>query len=557
MMVRWISMLLLCFSGGAMAICPVWSPAKAGQEMAALKAQLARWNDDYWKQGSSEVSDDVYDRLSARLKQWQRCFHEETQQDALPALSGTVKHPFAHTGVHKVENQQELGRWMATQKDLWVQPKVDGVAVTLVYKNGRLAQAISRGDGLKGEEWTAQARAIPAIPQTLSGPLANSVLQGELFLLRDGHIQQQMGGMNARAKVAGAMMRANDRAALKQTGIFIWAWPDGPGTMKSRLAALAEAGFTLTARYTLPVKSVADVDAQRTAWFRTALPFATDGIVIRASAEPPGAQWLPGEGRWVMAWKYLPAAQVTEVKAIHFTVGRTGRVTTIAQLEPLKLDDKRVQRVNLGSVNRWRTLDIAPGDQVLISLAGQGIPRLDKVVWRSVDRRKPQPPSAHYNGLTCFYASPECMEQFFARLTWLSSRQGLDIEGMGESGWRTLYQAHRFEHIFSWLRLTQAQLNATPGISATHGAALWHQFNLARKQPFIRWIAAMGIPLARTTLKATGDRSWQALLQRSEAEWRTLPGTGQEKARQIVSWLHQPQIDALATWLAAERINGF
>ncbi len=102
--------------------------------------------------------------------------------------------------------------------------------------------------------------------------------------------------MNARAKVAGAMMRATDRAALKQTGIFIWAWPDGPKAMKARLSALAEAGFTLTARYTLPVKNAADVEAQRTAWFKASLPFATDGIVVRASAEPPGEEWLPGKG---------------------------------------------------------------------------------------------------------------------------------------------------------------------------------------------------------------------------------------------------------------------
>lgn len=88
-----------------------------------------------------------------------------------------------------------------------MQPKVDGVAVTLVYRDGTLTQAISRGDGLKGEDWTGKVRLIPTIPQKLTGKLANSVLQGELFWLSDNHIQRQMGGMNARAKVAGAMMR--------------------------------------------------------------------------------------------------------------------------------------------------------------------------------------------------------------------------------------------------------------------------------------------------------------------------------------------------------------
>ncbi len=223
----------------------------------------------------------------------------------------------------------------------------------------------------------------------------------------------------------------------------------------------------------------------------------------------------------------------------------------------MRLDDKQVRRVSLGSVGRWQRLDIAQGDQVLISLAGQGIPRLDKVVWRGADRQKPQPPDSQYHSLSCFYASPDCMEQFFARLTWLSSKQGLDIEGLGESGWRTLWQAHHFEHIFSWLLLTQAQLQATPGFSAARGLALWHRFNQMREQPFIRWISAMGAPLSKSTLNAIDGRSWQAMSQKSSADWQTLPGTGEEKARQIMNWMHAPQVDVLAKWLAEQHINGF
>ena len=84
------------------------------------------------------------------------------------------------------------------------------------------------------------------------------------------------------------------------------------------------------------------------------------------------------------------------------------------------------------------------------------------------------------------------MEQFFARLTWLSSKQGLDIAGLGESGWRALWQAHRFEHIFSWLLLTQHSCKPRRGFRLHRGLALWHQFNLVRERPFIRWIMAMG-----------------------------------------------------------------
>lgn len=554
---RWISGLMLFWCGYSAAVCPVWSQAKAEKEIATLSAQIKRWDDAYWKQGSGEVSDDVYDQLNARLTQWQRCFGGEPSGEKQPALIGRVNHPVAHTGVHKVASKVELNQWMRARRNLWMQPKVDGVAVTLVYRDGKLAQAISRGDGLKGEDWTARVRLIPSVPQKVSGTLANSVLQGELFWLRENHVQQQMGGMNARAKVAGALMRQKESTVLSQIGIFIWAWPDGPKDMLAALSALSNVGFSLTARYTLPAASVEAVEKQRSAWQTTVLPFATDGIVVRSGEEPEGERWLPGEGSWVVAWKYTPVAQLAGVKDIQFAVGRTGRVSVVAVLDPVLLDDKRVQRVSLGSVGRWQQLDIAPGDQVLVSLAGQGIPRLDQVVWRGVDRQKPQPPTSQYHSLSCFYASPECMEQFFARLTWIGSKQGLDIDGIGESGWRALWDAHHFEHIFSWLRLTQAQLQATPGFSSTRGLALWHQFNLVRQKPFIRWIVAMGVPLTKTTLNAVGAMSWHAMNQRSAADWQALPGTGKEKARQIVNWLNSPQVDVLSKWLAEEHINGF
>lgn len=554
---RWISGLLVLWCGYGAAVCPVWSQAKAEKEIVSLSAQIKRWDDAYWKQGVSDVNDDVYDQLNARLAQWQRCFGSEPSEEKLPALTGSVKHPVAHTGVHKVTSKEELRQWMGARRNLWMQPKVDGVAVTLVYRDGKLIQAISRGNGLKGEDWTEKVRLIPSVPKKLTGTLANSVLQGELFWMHDNHIQRQMGGMNARAKVAGAMMRQKDNALLSKIGVFIWAWPDGPKDMKTSLVELSKAGFSLSARYTLPAESVDAVEKQRADWHETGLPFATDGIVVRSEDEPAGESWLPGEGNWVVAWKYSPVSQLAEVKNIQFSVGRTGKVSVVAGLEPVRLDDKQVRRVSLGSVGRWQRLDLTKGDQVLISLVGQGIPRLDKVVWRGTDRQKPQPPDSQYHSLSCFYASPNCMEQFFARLTWLSSKQGLDIEGLGESGWRTLWQAHHFEHIFSWLLLTQAQLQATPGFSAARGLALWHRFNQIREQPFIRWINAMGAPLSKSTLNAIDGRSWQAMSQRSSADWQTLPGTGEEKARQIMNWMHAPQIDVLAKWLTEQHINGF
>ena len=555
----WMAILIsiLCWQSSVWAVCPAWSPARAQEEISRLQQQIKQWDDDYWKEGKSEVEDGVYDQLSARLTQWQRCFGSEPRDVMMPPLNGAVMHPVAHTGVRKMVDKNALSLWMRERSDLWVQPKVDGVAVTLVYRDGKLNKAISRGNGLKGEDWTQKVSLISAVPQTVSGPLANSTLQGEIFLQREGHIQQQMGGITARAKVAGLMMRQGNSDTLNSLAVFVWAWPDGPQLMTDRLKELATAGFTLTQRYTRAVKNADEVARVRNEWWKAKLPFVTDGVVVRGAKEPESRHWLPGQAEWLVAWKYQPVAQVAEVKAIQFAVGKSGKISVVASLAPVMLDDKKVQRVNIGSVRRWQEWDIAPGDQILVSLAGQGIPRIDDVVWRGAERTKPTPPENRFNSLTCYFASDVCQEQFISRLVWLGSKQVLGLDGIGEAGWRALHQTHRFEHIFSWLLLTPEQLQNTPGIAKSKSAQLWHQFNLARKQPFTRWVMAMGIPLTRAALNASDERSWSQLLFSTEQFWQQLPGTGSGRARQVIEWKENAQIKKLGSWLAAQQITGF
>lgn len=555
----WMAILIgiLCWQSSVWAVCPAWSPARAQEEISRLQQQIKQWDDDYWKEGKSEVEDGVYDQLSARLTQWQRCFGSEPRDVMMPPLNGAVMHPVAHTGVRKMVDKNALSLWMRERSDLWVQPKVDGVAVTLVYRDGKLNKAISRGNGLKGEDWTQKVSLISAVPQTVSGPLANSTLQGEIFLQREGHIQQQMGGINARAKVAGLMMRQGNSDTLNSLAVFVWAWPDGPQLMTDRLKELATAGFTLTQRYTRAVKNADEVARVRNEWWKAKLPFVTDGVVVRGAKEPESRHWLPGQAEWLVAWKYQPVAQVAEVKAIQFAVGKSGKISVVASLAPVMLDDKKVQRVNIGSVRRWQEWDIAPGDQILVSLAGQGIPRIDDVVWRGAERTKPTPPENRFNSLTCYFASDVCQEQFISRLVWLGSKQVLGLDGIGEAGWRALHQTHRFEHIFSWLLLTPEQLQNTPGIAKSKSAQLWHQFNLARKQPFTRWVMAMGIPLTRAALNASDERSWSQLLVSTEQFWQQLPGIGSGRARQVIEWKENAQIKKLGSWLAAQQITGF
>lgn len=260
------------------------------------------------------------------------------------------------------------------------------MAVTLVYEQGTLFAAISRGNGRQGEDWTDKVRQMNTVPQQLSGMPGRQVFQGELYLQVAGHRQQQVGGINARAQVAGEMRRKQPSPLLSRIGVFIWAWPDGPADMPARLVKLRALGFGLTADYTQSVSSLEAAAQWRERWYRAPLPFVTDGVVVRQAREPAGRYWQDTPAEWAVAWKYPLVNRVTEVTGVDVEVGRTGRMTVVLQLQPVILDDKTVSRVNLGSVSRWRQWDVLPGDRVSVSLAGLGIPRLDAVVWRGAVR---------------------------------------------------------------------------------------------------------------------------------------------------------------------------
>lgn len=549
--------LLWLFAGTAQALCPRWTPVRATEEIAQLQQQLRSWDQAYYRDGQTLIDDTLYDSLQQRLRQWQRCFQPAIAPDrSVWADNGTVDHPVAHTGVKKLPDKLAVAYWMQDKEALWVQPKVDGVAVTLVYRQGKLAALISRGDGLKGQSWLDKAAAILAIPREIPDKSDELVLQGELFLTVTAHQQAKQGGVNARAQVAGALMRQTPSPLLAQLGVFIWAWPDGPKTMAMRQAALKQLGFGLASAWTQPVASEEDVARWRDRWFHAPLPFVTDGVVIHQDKRSTGKQWMPGSSEEIAAWKYNPPIVSSEVQSIDFPVGRTGKIAVVLNVAPVQLDDKTVRRVNLGSLARWQALDIVPGDQVVIGLAGQGIPRFEKVIWRVTQRNRPDAPNPEqYHSLSCFDNSPYCRKQFLSRLSWLSQKDVLDLPGIQRSTWQRLILHPDFLHLFSWLNMDIEQLSAVPGVTPQRARQLRHYFDRVQHQPFRRWVKALGVPLPSAALNALPDDDWDGLLARSAHDWQQLPGMGATLAEKVVNWLKDKQVRALIDFIQQRRAS--
>ncbi|OWK49258.1 DNA ligase B [Pseudomonas oleovorans subsp. oleovorans] len=554
-MTRWIALLLFPLTAQA-APCPDWPANRAKSELSVLSQQIAEWDDAYHNHGRSLIADELYDQARERLQSWHQCFPNALVDlpEPLAGSTGKLAHPVAQTGLRKL-NDAAVAEWVASRDSLWIQPKVDGVAVTLVYQGGILKQAISRGDGRHGQDWTARARQLPAIPKHLKQPL-DAVLQGELYWRLDDHVQSRDGGAGARGKVAGLMARQSlDEQETNAIGLFVWDWPNGPENMPERLKALQNLGFSDSLHYTQPLNSTADARGWRQHWLNAPLSFASDGVVLRQGTRPSGARWQAEAPHWAIAWKYPASQALAVVQAVDFSIGRTGRITPILRLQPVDLDERRISRVALGSLQTWEELDIRPGDQVAIRLAGLTIPRLDQVIWRSPERAIVHAPDPNrYHAMSCWRLSSECQQQFQARLNWLAGKQGLNLPGVGPGTWSTLLAGQKLVGLLDWLALDSEHLQQLPGIGPRRASQLQQAFAQAQQRSLQQWLQALGAP-AGFQLGSKDD--WATLVARSHAEWMQQPGVSQNSAERLLAFFSHPEVQRLGAQLQEAGTVGF
>lgn len=535
--------------------CPPWASPRASAELDQLRNTLAQWDDHYHRLGISQVPDDIYDQSRQRLNHLHACFGPEPKADPLATATGPIAHPVPHTGVSKLADEASVRQWMRDKQNVWIQPKVDGVAVSLEYREGRLVRLLSRGDGVRGHDWSRHLPRLSAIPARLPQPV-DLVLQGELYWRLDAHVQASAGSVKARSIIAGLMARKQMTVTQGQgVGLFIWDWPAGPVPQQERLAQLHALGFVDSARYSQPVRNVEEAAKWRAQWYGAPLPFATDGVILRQDQRPPSTRWKAQAPYWIAAWKHPFATAMAEVREVHFTVGRTGRVTPMLRLQPFILDDRRITQVSLGSLARWRRLDIRPGDQVAISLAGLTIARVDQVVHRSIERVPVQPPAqGRFHAMTCWEASLGCEAQFVARLAWLGGKQGLDLPRVGPGVWRSLVEAGQITTMADWLGLRSEALLTLSDLGPARARQFAQAIATARARPFEQWVRALGTPLPR----GLGlPHAWSSLADRDAEQWQREPGIGARRAAQLQQFFQDPTVQALAQRLRSEAIDGF
>ncbi|HEY7996851.1 MAG TPA: NAD-dependent DNA ligase LigA [Steroidobacteraceae bacterium] len=454
--------------------------AAAAAQAAELRRQLAHHDYRYYVLDDPQVPDAEYDRLMGELRTLEAAHPELITPDsptqrvagAPSAAFGEVVHRVPMLSLDNAFTEEDVAAFdrriherLGVSGDLEyvAEPKLDGLAVTVIYRDGLLEQAATRGDGLTGEDVTANVRTIRAVPQRLQGAAPRLIeARGEVFMLLAGFAR-----MNAKAREQGEKVFVNPRNAaagsLRQldpritatrplTAVFYGlgalegaAQPAGQRELLERLRAL---GLPVS-KEVRAVRGVAGcLEYYRALGARRAsLPYQIDGVVYKLEprAEQERLGFLSRSPRWAIAHKFPADEALTVVKGIEFQVGRTGALTPVARLEPVFVSGVTVSNVTLHNIDEVHRKDVRVGDTVIVRRAGDVIPEVVSVL---AERRPPGttpvelPPTCPVCHSRVLRAEGEavarctgaftCRAQRQESLRHFASRRALDIEGLGD-----------------------------------------------------------------------------------------------------------------------------
>ncbi|HEX5249631.1 MAG TPA: NAD-dependent DNA ligase LigA [Gaiellales bacterium] len=467
---------------------------------------------------------------------------------------------------------------------LVTEPKIDGLAISLLYQRGGLARGATRGDGVIGEDVTANLRTVRSIPLSLpagAGPLPELVeVRGEVYLPLQGFArvnEEQIAAgakpfMNPRNSAAGSL-RQKDPAVTAKRPLALWAYSIGTSDgleLESHWDALAwlrEHHFPVSPDVRLhddPAEALASCHEWEAR--RAELPFDVDGAVVKVSsfAQQRRLGSVGRDPRWAVAFKFPPTTALTTLERIGLNVGRTGAMNPYAVLEPVNVGGVTVSMATLHNEDDINRKDIREGDRVIIQRAGDVIPQVVGPApeqpgtrgkpW-SMPERCPvcDHPVVRAEGEARHYCSNRaCPSRGYEGLRHFVSRGAMDVDGVGEKLVRRLMEVGLVAHPQDFYKLATADLLALDGFQERSAEKAIEAIETSKRQPFGRVLFALGIPhVGSVTAQALADGfgSMEALRSASAEEIADVEGVGPVIAEQVAGWFvdeeHAAIVDAL------------
>jgi len=525
----------------------------ARKETEKLRTEIKRHNRLYYVDASPEISDRDYDALLKRLEKLEKQFPELATPDSPTRRVGgeplkgfqNVRHTVPMISLANTYNKEELVEFDGRVKKLLgetpytyvLEPKIDGVAISLRYESGLLVRAVTRGDGTTGDDVTANIRTIHSIPLRLNmvdeasslvakrQDAASTIpkvleVRGEVYMTRDGFTklneERQEAGLepfaNPRNACAGSLKQLDPKVvAARPLDALFYGLGESSANYSNHeemLQSFAQYGLRITPKYwpCLEISKVLEkLDVLES--MKRSFPFEMDGGVIKINQRDLYKQLgsTAKSPRWAVAYKYEPEQAETTLKEITLQIGRTGVLTPVAELEPVQLAGTVVKRATLHNEDEILRKDIRVGDRVIVEKAGEIIPAVVRVVTEK--RTGDEQPFDMQAACQALGITPVKVEGEVAWriddlhhpamlkrwLTHFASRNGMDIDGLGESIVELLVDAGLVKSPADLYDLKKSHLLSLEGFKEKKAANLIAGIEASKTRPFDRILFALGI----------------------------------------------------------------
>ncbi|NNN01200.1 MAG: NAD-dependent DNA ligase LigA [Acidimicrobiaceae bacterium] len=542
-----------------------------------LREEIARHNVAYYLEDAPSIPDADYDVLVRELRDLERDHPEVRDVNSVSqrvgvAVSGTfgeVQHAEAMLSLDNVFDALELRSWGERVArvlgadpeviEFAVEPKIDGLALSIGYQDGVLTRAATRGDGRIGEDVTENVRTIANVPRRLTAtPGGRFEVRGEVYLANDdfvalNRLQREAGEKefaNPRNAAAGSLRQKDPQVSARRPLSFLaYQLVDLESSLSidsylETIAQLRRWGFT-TARETQRSVGVTAMIG-RADWFeahRHELTYQIDGVVIKLDslAQRQVLGFTSRAPRWAIARKLPPEERTTRLVAIEVSIGRTGRATPFAILEPVVVAGSTVSMATLHNQDQVSSKDVRPGDLVIVRKAGDVIPEVVAPVPEPGRRRSGAwrfptkcpvcegPLERIGDESDTYCVNRACPAQLTQQVIHFASRAALDIEGLGEQRVGQLLAEGLIGDVADLFYLRAADLSSLEGLGEVSASALVSAISAAKNRPLSRLLVALGIrhvgPVAARQL-ATTFTTYEALARASLEELEVVDGIG-------------------------------
>jgi DNA ligase (NAD+) len=589
---------------------PASVPEDPARRAAEIRQLIEYHNHRYYVLDDPEISDPEYDTLMDELRGLEGEYPDLRTPDSPTQRVGAkplekfehVRHLQPMLSLGNARNEEELRAWVVRSERLLAkqgvenaairfvtEPKVDGLAISLLYEDGVMVRGATRGDGEIGEEVTQNLRTIKAIPLRVEDAPKLLEVRGEVYLPL-----QAFARLNEQRAEAGEPTFANPRNAaagsIRQLDPSIAAarplsiWCYGLGAVEGiefsshyeSLEWLRRAGFKVNLDVERHDAVDQVVEACR-AWEerRDRLDFEIDGVVVKVDdLELQRRLGVVGrEPRGAVAWKFAPTTATTRLRGIGWNVGRTGHLVPFAQLEPVQVSGVTVKLATLHNEEDLRRKDVREGDEVIVMRAGEVIPQVVSPTAKSQkakDRGPPPEPPDRCPACGTATIKPDegvwticpnrasCPGQIFQAVKHFVSKGAMDIEGLGEENARRFLQEGLIRSVADIYELDEERVAALEGFGEVSARNLIGAIEDSRGRPFHRVLYALGIPgigYVNARALASHFRSIDALMAASDEEIEQVPGIGPVLARTIQQTLAEERTRELVERLRSSGLR--